>query len=86
MQAMGRSTREGQRGILWSHDRFAAGVARPTASDQGETPIYNCSRFYNMASDILKVKISLTSEYMYTHYYTYKHSCDLQKAMQPATT
>lgn len=41
-----------------------------------------------MASDtegILKAKIPLTSDYMCTHYYTYKHRYELQKAVQPAT-
>jgi len=86
MQAVGRSIREGQSRILWSQDRFAAGIARPTPPEQGETPAYNSSRSHSVASDILKVKIASTSEQMCPHYYTYKHRCDLQKVLQPATT
>lgn len=89
MQAMGGSTREGQPGILRSQDRFAAGIAKQSPSEQGATPAYDHSRFHNLASNtkgILKVKIPLTWEYMDTHYTTYQHSCDLQKAVQPATT
>lgn len=64
-------------------------IARQTPSEQRETPAYSCSRFHDLASHIkgiLGVKIPLTSEYTYTHHYTYQHKCDLQKAVQPATT